>query len=178
MVNKKTLKSPVPSRHMLITVDPILMAIIFMATHGKGLGRQCACTKAEVWLGLLNKVVLFLVTQSCPTRHDTMDHRPWGFSIQECWSGLPCPPPGDLPNSEIKPRSPALQMNSLISESSGKPMNTSVGSLSLLQGNFLTHESNQGLLPCRQILYQLSYQGSPNKNRTARLPPVQTRWTR
>ena len=23
---------------------------------------------------------------------------PWGFSRQECWSGLPCPPPGDLPN--------------------------------------------------------------------------------
>ena len=139
-----------------------------MATHGKGLGRQCARTKAEVWLGLLNKVVLFLVTQSCPTRHDPMDYRPWGFSRQEWWSGLPCPPPGDLPNSEIKPRSPALQMDYLTSESSGKPMNTGVGSLSLLQGNFLTHELNQGLLPCRQTLYQLSYQGSPNKNRTAK----------
>ena len=32
-----------------------------------------------------------------------------GFSRQECWSGLPCPPPGDLPNPEIKPMSPALQ---------------------------------------------------------------------
>ena len=28
---------------------------------------------------------------------------PWGVSRQECWSGLPCPPPGDLPNPEIKP---------------------------------------------------------------------------
>ena len=36
-----------------------------------------------------------------------------------------------------------------------------MGSLSLLQGIFLTQESNQGLLHCRQILYQLSYQGSP-----------------
>ena len=40
-------------------------------------------------------------------------------------------------------------------------MNTGVGSLSLLQGIFLTQESNWGILPCRKILYQLSYQGSP-----------------
>ena len=39
--------------------------------------------------------------------------------------------------------------------------NTAVGSLSLLQGIFPTQESNQGLLHCRWILYQLSYQGSP-----------------
>ena len=31
-----------------------------------------------------------------------------GFSMQEYWSGLPCPLPGDLPNPEIKPTSPAL----------------------------------------------------------------------
>ena len=31
-----------------------------------------------------------------------------GFSRQEYWSGLPCPPPGDLPNPGIKPMSPAL----------------------------------------------------------------------
>ena len=30
------------------------------------------------------------------------------FSRQEYWSGLPCPPPGDLPHPGIKPRSPAL----------------------------------------------------------------------
>ena len=38
--------------------------------------------------------------------------------------------------------------------------NTGVGSLSLVQGIFLTQESNCGLLHCRQILYQLSYQGN------------------
>ena len=38
--------------------------------------------------------------------------------------------------------------------------NTGVGCHFLLQGIFLTQESNQGLLHCRQILYQLSYQGS------------------
>ena len=30
-----------------------------------------------------------------------------GFSGQEYWSGLPCPPPGDLPNSGTEPASPA-----------------------------------------------------------------------
>ena len=44
-----------------------------------------------------------------------------GFSRQEFWSGLPSPPPGDLPNLEIEPRSPALQADSLLSESPGKP---------------------------------------------------------
>ena len=39
------------------------------------------------------------------------------------------------------------------------PKNTGVGSLSLFQGTFPSQESNQGLLHCRQILYQLSYQG-------------------
>ena len=39
--------------------------------------------------------------------------------------------------------------------------NTGVSSLSLFQGIFPTQGSNPGLLPCRQILYQLSHQGSP-----------------
>ena len=39
--------------------------------------------------------------------------------------------------------------------------NTGVGSLSLLQGIFLTPGSNPGLPHCRQILYQLSHKGSP-----------------
>ena len=38
--------------------------------------------------------------------------------------------------------------------------NTGLGRLSLLQGIFPTQELNQGLLYCRRILYQLSYQGS------------------
>ena len=39
----------------------------------------------------------------------------------EYWSGLPCPSPGDLPNSGIEPRSPAWQVNSLPFEPPGKP---------------------------------------------------------
>ena len=52
-------------------------------------------------------------------------------------------------------RSPVLQADSLPAEPQGKPENTSVGSLSLLQGIFLSQESNEGLLHCRQILYQM-----------------------
>ena len=40
----------------------------------------------------------------------------WGFSRQEYWSGLPCPPPGDLLNWRIEPRFPTLQADSLLSE--------------------------------------------------------------
>ena len=63
-------------------------------------------------------------------------------------------------NKNIEARSPALQADSLLSEPPGKLKNMEVGSLSLLQGVFPTQESNQGLLHCRQILYQLSYQES------------------
>ena len=58
-----------------------------------------------------------------------------GFSRQEYWSGLPCPPPGDIPNPGTEPKSPALQADSLPSGPSGKPKNTRVGRLSLLHGN-------------------------------------------
>ena len=84
-----------------------------------------------------------------------------GFPRQEYWSGLPCLPPGDLPSPGIIPRSPALQADSLQSEPPGKPKNTGVGSLSLLQGIFPTQGSNPGLPHCKQILYPLSHQGSP-----------------
>ena len=44
-----------------------------------------------------------------------------GISRQEYWSGLPFPPPGNLPNPGIEPRSPALQADSLPPEPPGKP---------------------------------------------------------
>ena len=43
-----------------------------------------------------------------------------GFSRQEYWSGLPFHPPGGLPDPQIKPRTPALQASSLLSEPPGK----------------------------------------------------------
>ena len=52
----------------------------------------------------------------------------------------------------IEPRSPSLPVDSLPAEPQGKPTNTGVGNLSLLQGIFPTQELNQGLLHCRWIL--------------------------
>ena len=67
---------------------------------------------------LLSFVRLF-VTPWTVTYHVTLT---MGFSRQECWSGLPFPSPGDLPDPGIKPRSPALQADSLPWEPPGKPI--------------------------------------------------------
>ena len=58
------------------------------------------------------------VTRSCPTLCNPMS---MGFSRQEYWRGLPFPFPEDLHNTGIKPRSPALQADSLLSEPPGVP---------------------------------------------------------
>ena len=55
-----------------------------------------------------------VISQSCPTLCNprTVAHQAplsMGFSRQECWSGLPCPPPGDLPDPGTEPGSPELQ---------------------------------------------------------------------
>ena len=63
------------------------------------------------------------VAQSCPASCNHMDCSLPGSSIHGilCWSGLPLPSPGDLPNPGIKPGSPALQADTSLSESPGKP---------------------------------------------------------
>ena len=81
--------------------------------------------------------------------------------------------------------------SSVHGDSPGK--NTLVGSHSLLQGIFPTEELNPGLLHCRQILYHLSHQGSPNfslqkhtllnwaslvAQRLKRLPAMRETWVR
>ena len=76
------------------------------------------------------------------------------------------PSSSDLPNTRIEPRFPTLQADSLPSKPPGKPKNIGVSSLSLLQENFPTQELIWGLLHCRRILNQLSYQGSPQKHTT------------
>ena len=46
------------------------------------------------------------------------------ISSQECWSGLPFPPPGDLPDPEIEPMSldsPAMAGRFFITVPPGKP---------------------------------------------------------
>ena len=113
------------------------------------------CSKLAVYWKSLSRVRLFVTPWSIQSM---------AFSRPEYWSGQPFPSPRDLPKPGIKPISPALQADSLPDEPQGKPKNTGIGSLSLLKQIFPTQESNWGLLHCRWILYQLSYQGSPSSS--------------
>ena len=108
--------------------------------------------------------MLCLVTQLCLTLCNPTDCSPPGSSVHGVSAGkntgVGC---HALLQTISQPRDqtrcPALQADFGPSEPPGKPKNTGVGSLSLLQAIFPTQESNQGLLHCRQILYQLNYQG-------------------
>ena len=73
--------------------------------------------------GWLDIVLLFLDAWNLLLSHVWLFATPWtvahqaslsmGFSRQDYWSVLPCPPPGDLPDAGIEPGSPALQAGSL-----------------------------------------------------------------
>ena len=91
-----------------------------------------------------------------------MDYTLHGILQARILKWVAFPSPGNLPKPRIEPRSPTLQADSLPTEPPGKPKSTGVGSLALLCRIFPTNELNWGLLHCRQILYQLSYQGSPH----------------
>ena len=87
------------------------------------------CRMSKLSLFQVQKLGVFcmcvLVTQSCLTLCNSMDYSLPGFSVhgfsrQEYWSGLPCPPPGDLPNLETEPRYATLWVDSLLSEPPGK----------------------------------------------------------
>ena len=107
----------------------------------------------------------FLKSESGSVMSDSLQphglHSPWNSAGQNTGVDNFSLTPEDLPNPGIKPSSLALQADSLPAEPQGKPKNAGVGNLSLLQWIFPTQGSNQGLLHCRQILYYLSYQGSP-----------------
>ena len=67
------------------------------------------------------------------------------------WVAFPFSRGSSQPRDQL--RSPTLQADSLPAEPQGKPKNTGVGSLSLLQRIFLTQGLNLGILHCRWILY-------------------------
>ena len=80
------------------------------------------CLLLLVYLRDVSDLVLCMhakSVQSCLTLRDLVDQRAYQaplsmrFCRREYWSGLPCSPPGDLPNPGIEPRSPALQADSL-----------------------------------------------------------------
>ena len=118
------------------------------------------------------------IAQSCPTLCDPMDCSLPGSSAHGVlqarileWVAVPFS--RDVPNTGIEPRSPTLQADSLLAEPAGKPKNTVVDSLSLLQGIFMTQKLNQGLLHCGKILYPAELPGKPampkNAQTTAQL---------
>ena len=78
-----------------------------------GLGRSPG--ESEKWMML--SCVLFFATPWTVAHHAPLSME---FSRQDYWSGLPFPSLVDLPDLEIKPRSPALQADSLLSELPGR----------------------------------------------------------
>ena len=110
--------------------------------------------RSSGWSGIIFHVLCFAVLSHSvgsdslrpPRLQPTRPLCPWGFSGRECWSGLPCPPPGDLPDLGVKIRCLALQADSLPAEPAGKAGSTGVGSPSLLQGIFPTQGLNLHLL--------------------------------
>ena len=96
----------------------------------KGVTDQSATTPGHFNTLLSRRVERrVLVTQSWPTLFKPMNCSLPGssvhvFSRQEYWTGLPFASPGDLPDPGIRPRSPALQADSLLSEPPGKPHTT------------------------------------------------------
>ena len=93
--------------------------------------RVCACQVPSIVSDSLRPYGLQLATLLSPCREDSCLDPPGdlnrflpGFLRQEYWSGLPCPPPGDLLHSGIEPMSPvflALQEDSLLLSHQGSP---------------------------------------------------------
>ena len=101
------------------------------------------------------------VAQSCP--HGL--YSPWNSPGQNTGVGSLSLLQGFFPTQGLnpgstEPRSLTLLTDSLPAEPQRNPENIGVGSLSCLQVIFPTQQSNRGLLHCRWILYQLSYQGN------------------
>ena len=121
------------------------------------------------WLrnGLENRTELLVkVTQSCLTPWDPMDCIVHGILQARILEWVAAFFSRGSSQSSDRTYISHIAVNSLSAEPQGKPQNTGVGNLSLLQGIFPTQESNRGLLHCRWILYQLSYQGSPVERTT------------
>ena len=75
-------------------------------------------------INLKNVLCVLSHVQLCVTLWTVAHQAPLSmeFSRKESWSGLPLPPPGDLPDTGIEPMSPALQANSLTADPPAKPI--------------------------------------------------------
>ena len=110
-----------------------------------------------------------LVAQWCPTLCDPMDclaHQAplsMGFSRQKYQSGLPIPTPGHLPDPGIKPRSPALQADSFLSEPQGSPFYAKQYAKTSHLGHscflFLFCQGGKKVIPNKQFVSLVVYNG-------------------
>ena len=94
---------------MQIPEHPLRSGVGSRIMHPKSLGNPKGGAASVTW-GCALLSCLVISESSRP--HGWQPSRllcPWGFSRQEYWSGLPCSPPGDVPNPGAKPKSPALQ---------------------------------------------------------------------
>ena len=88
---------------------------------------------------------------------DSLPAEPQGKPMILEWVAIPSP--RDPPDLGIEPGSPALQVDSLPTELSGKPKLLEWVAYPFSSGSSQPRKSNWGLLHCRQILYQLCYEG-------------------
>ena len=100
------------------------------------------------------------VAQSCLTLCDPINSTVHGILQVRILEWVALPFPRGSSQSRDQTQVSCIAGRFFTSWATEKPKKTGVGSLSLLQGIFLTLESNQGLLHCRRILYQLIYQGN------------------
>ena len=90
---------------------------VALGITGRGV---CVCLVAQLCLTLWDPIGRTVALQAPLSIGEGKKEN--SFSRKEYWSGLPCPPLGDLPNPGVEPRSPVLQVVSLPSEPPGKPI--------------------------------------------------------
>ena len=106
--------------NLVIMKKTLLGNYLILYSHLKEYSYQfIKCSKSLACCCLVTSVM----SNSCVTPWTVARQAPlsMGFSRQEYWSGLPCSPPGDLPNPGIEPWSPALQADSLSLSHQGSP---------------------------------------------------------
>ena len=115
-----------PKGILHVCMNPVPLAPVCLLTHmpngicdisiqisKKHLSQKCICNSCCLpWPPICMQMSALSFTQPYltlrPCVQATRLLRPWGFSRQEYWSGLPFPPPGDLPDPGIEPSAPAL----------------------------------------------------------------------
>ena len=152
-----SIKSVMPSNHLILCCSLLFVPSIFPKPLS-----TCLALFTEARYTLTEKSVMweFLALKSESESRSVIStslrphglYSPWNSPGQNTGVSNHSLLQGNLPNPGIELRSPTLQVDSSPAEPAGKPKNTAVGSLSLLQGNILTQESNGGLLHWRQIL--------------------------